>query len=276
MPARFGHAVQAVGISKALLYGGMGCQTYDTVSVNNKNESRCIKLVVLDDLWEFDALKALAGKDAFSKLETSPRLRGMMGMSISSLPESDSRVLIFGGATSFHVRGLINQDAPRPTNASFEVRRIEFRSRKASRSELQNMRQLSFNVKVQNFTHVVLFGGFIGNSLSNAVYIYEMAAQQPSLGFHRVNTLSKQAPEARSYAGLVKRDNTLYMFGGFSKGRAKSDLWQLDIIASSWTLVSKQARNNIKFLQTAFNAFSSWGGQGFRIHLCVGRTPGWL
>ena len=231
MPARFGHAVQAVGVSTVFLYGGMGCKTYDTVRVNNKNESLCVELVVLGDLWEFDVLKAFAGQNPFSKLETNPRLSGMLGMSTSTLPDIDSRIIIFGGTSVFHVKGLIYQDSPRPIYASFEVRSID-RSSKTTLAELQNVRQLSFNVAVQNSTHVVLFGGFIGNSLSNAVYIYEKAAQQPTVGFTRVNILSLQAPEPRSYAGIVKKDKTLYMFGGFSKGQGKSDLWQLDIMSS--------------------------------------------
>jgi hypothetical protein len=209
-------------------------------------------------VWEFDVIKAFAGQNPFSKLETSPRFPGMLGMSASTLPDSDSRILMFGGTSDFHARGLIYQESPRLTNNFFEVRSIEFRSRKASRADLQNMRQLSFNVGLQNSTHVLLFGGFIGNSLSSAVYIYEMAAQQPSLGFNRVNAWSPQVPEARSYAGVVKKDNMLYMFGGFSNGRGKSDLWQLDIVSSVWTLVSNQARNSDIYLQTAFNAFGTF------------------
>jgi hypothetical protein len=215
-------------------------------------------LVVLDDVWEFDVIKAFAGQNPFSKLETSPKFPGMLGMSASTLPDSDSRILMFGGTSDFHARSLIYQESPRLTNDFFEVRSMEFRSRKASRTDLQNMRQLSFTVGLQNSTHVLLFGGFIGNSLSSAVYIYEMAAQQPSLGFNRVNAWSPQVPEARSYAGVVKKGNMLYMFGGFSNGRGKSDLWQLDIVSSVWTRVSNQARNNDVYLQTAFNAFGTF------------------
>jgi hypothetical protein len=235
----------------------MGCKQYDTVIVGNKNESRCIKLVVLDDAWEFDVLKAFAGQNPFSKLETSPRLSGMMGLSPSTLPNSDSRILMFGGTSVFHARALIYQESPRPTNASFEVRSIEFRSRKASRAELQNMRQLSFSVGLHNDTHVLLFGGFIGNSLSSALYAYEMSAQQPSLGFTLVNTWSPLAPEARSYPGLVIQGDTLFMFGGFRDGEGKSDLWKLDIVSSVWRQVSKEARNYDKILKLAFNAFST-------------------
>jgi hypothetical protein len=120
------------------------------------------------------------------------------------------------------------------------------------------MRQLSFNAGLHNDTHVLLFGGFIGNSLSSALYAYEMAAQQPSLGFSLVNTWSPEAPEERSYPGLVIQDGTLYMFGGFRDGGGKSDLWKLDIVSSVWTQVSKEARYYDKFLKSAFNAFSSF------------------
>jgi hypothetical protein len=58
----------------------------------------------------------------------------------------------------------------------------------------------------------------------STVLLYGGMGCKPSLGFNRVNALSLQAPEARSYAGLAKRGNTLYMFGGFSKGEGKSDL----------------------------------------------------
>jgi hypothetical protein len=124
------------------------------------------------------------------------------------------------------------------------------------------MRQLSFNVGLQNDTHVLLFGGFIGNSLSSALYAYEMAAQQPSLGFNLVKTWSPEAPEARSYPGLVIQDDTLFMFGGFRNGEGKSDLWMLDIVSSVWTRLSEEARNYDKFLKLAFNAFSSFNIPG--------------
>jgi hypothetical protein len=274
MPARFGHAVQAAGVSTVFLYGGMGCKQYDTVIVGNKNESRCIQLVVLDDAWEFDVLKAFAGQNPFSKLETSPRLSGMMGMSPSTLPDSDSRILMFGGTSVFHARALIYQESPRPTNASFEVRSIGFRSRKASRAELQNMRQLSFNAGLHNDTHVLLFGGFIGNSLSSALFSYEMAAQQPSLGFSLVNTWSPEAPEERSYPGLVIQGDTLYMFGGFRDGEGKSDLWMLDIVSSVWAQVSKEARSHDKFFKLAFNAFSNFKISGTVVIVASGGLQG--
>jgi hypothetical protein len=248
----------------------MGCKQYDTVIVGNKNESRCMKLVVLDDAWEFDVLKAFAGQNPFSKLETSPRLSGMMGMSSSTLSDSDSRILMFGGTSAFHARALIYQESPRPTSASFEVRSIEFRSSKASRAELQNMRQLSFNVGLHNDTHVLLFGGFIGNSLSSALYAYEMAAQQPSLGFNLVKTWSQEAPEARSYPGLVIRDDTLFMFGGFRNGEGQSDLWKLDIVSSVWTRLSREARNYDKFFKLAFNAFSYFNIAGSFVMVASG------
>ena len=120
-PSHFGHVVQAVGASALIIYGGMGCKKYETVRVNNKNESRCKELMLLDDLWEFNAIKALSGQDPFSQLETSPRLHGMMGMTAAVLPNADNRILMFGGSTIFHTKTLLSQRLPKPVEGMFQV-----------------------------------------------------------------------------------------------------------------------------------------------------------
>jgi len=258
-PPRFGHVVEAVGSGTLIIYGGMGCSTYETVKVNNKDESRCKQLIVLDDLWEFNVALALVGQPSFSQLETSPRLKGMVGMTAASLPNADNRVLMFGGSKVLHAETLMSQRIPPPIDATFQVRNLEFRARKATRTDLP-LTETSFNVKVQNSTHVILFGGFIGNALSSAVFVYEMTAASPALGFSPVVVLSLQAPEARSFPGLVKPDETsLLMYGGFSEGAGRSDVWLLNVVSSSWTQISKQdATDPDQPYPTAFDAFSSF------------------
>jgi len=263
-PSRFGHVVQAVGASTLIIYGGMGCKKYETVRVNNKNESRCKELMLLDDLWEFNAIKALAGQDPFSQLETSPRLHGMMGMTAAVLPNADNRILMFGGSTIFHTKTLLSQRLPQPVEGMFQVRNLEFRASKATRTDLFLL-EMSSNAKVQNSTHVILFGGFIGNSLSSAVVTYEMTAASPALGLSPLAVLSLQSPEARSYPGLFKPDETtLFMYGGFSDGAGRSDAWVLDIVSNSWKQIARQDTTDPdQPYPTAFNAFSSFylGGQ---------------
>lgn len=210
--------MEAAGTSNVLIYGGTGCKTYEQAQVNGKNQSRCTTLMILDDLWIFNVVKALSGQHPFSKLETSPKLPGLMGMAAATLHHADNRILLFGGSTVFHAETLLTRQRPAVVDEMFQMRDLQFRARKATSTHLGVLLELSACAKVQNSTHVVLFGGFVGNALSSGVFIYELAAAQVSLGFNAVPVLSQQAPAARGYAGLVKPDeNTLIMFGGFSE-----------------------------------------------------------
>ena len=215
--ARFGHVVEAVGTSNLLIYGGMGCKTYESLEVKGMKQERCTVVEVLDDLWAFDIKKAMAGQHPFSQVETSPRLPGLLGMAAATLQNVDNRILTFGGSSVFHLSTFLRRQRPAVEESGFQVRVLAFRARKAASTHL-DMPEQTLCADIQNSTHVVMFGGFVGNALSSCVFIYELAAAQPSLGLNAVPVLSLQAPSARGYAGLVKPDdNTLIMFGGFSK-----------------------------------------------------------
>jgi hypothetical protein len=215
--ARFGHVVEAVGTSNLLIYGGMGCKTYESLEVKGMKQERCTVVEVLDDLWAFDIKKAMAGQHPFSQVETSPRLPGLLGMAAATLQNVDNRILTFGGSSVFHFSTFLRRQTQAVEGSGFQVRELAFRARKAASTHL-DMPEQSLCADIQNSTHLVMFGGFVGNDLSSCVFIYELAAAQPSLGFNAVPILSLQAPSARGYAGLVKPDdNTLIMFGGFSK-----------------------------------------------------------
>jgi hypothetical protein len=138
-------------------------------------------------------------------------------MAAATLQNVDNRILTFGGSSVFHFSTFLRRQTQAVEGSGFQVRELAFRARKAASTHL-DMPEQSLCADIQNSTHLVMFGGFVGNDLSSCVFIYELAAAQPSLGFNAVPILSLQAPSARGYAGLVKPDdNTLIMFGGFSK-----------------------------------------------------------
>ena len=273
---RFGHEAISVGMSTVLIYGGMGCKAYSLVTVNKKQESRCTELTVLDDLWEFNVVKGLAGEHAILSIYFSPTPSGRQGMSAGTLPMSDNRILIFGGSSVFHPLTLLSQASTLPVKDAFQqVRDFHFRAGKAATTEL-DIPEVSSNVKVQNSSHVILFGGFVGNSLSSAVFIYQIAATTASLGFDAVSILSDRSPSLRGYPGLVKPDDsTLVMFGGYSKGSGRSDMWKLNLDSSLWTLAAKQeVTNAAKAYPTAFNAFSYFYVDGSLVLASVGGLRG--
>ena len=233
MQARFGHAVEAVGTSNLLIYGGMGCKTYEPVEVKGIKQDRCTVVEVLDDLWVFDIKKAMAGQHPFLQVDTSPRLPGLLGVATATLQNVHNRVLTFGGSSVFQVEYFLRRQRPPVEESGFQVRVLAFRARKAASTEL-DMPEQTLCADIQNSTHVVMFAGFVGNALSSCLFIYELAAAQPTLGLNAVPVLSLQAPSARGYAGLVKPDdNTLVMFGGFSQSagyQARANACQFDCV----------------------------------------------
>jgi len=243
--ARFGHSAQTVGFSTVLIYGGMGCKTYETVKIDEADVSRCTALRVLDDLWEINVLKGVIGDpNLLSRLLISPSMPGLAGMTKVTMPYQDNRILVFGGSSFFHAHTLIMQATPTSVAGSFQVRDLEFRAGKGSRVDL-SLRELSSHTAVYNASHVILFGGFIGNSLSSATFIYELSGASPPLAFSPVRVLSQQVPPARAFHGLVKPDDdTLVVFGGYSEGSGMADMWKLDILSSSWTVLFKENKND--------------------------------
>jgi len=267
--------VVAVGFSTVLVYGGMGCSKYVAMKVNNKDATRCTALKLLNDLWEVNMMKAVSGShDILSKLLTSPSLPGLAGMTQVVLPGADHRVLMLGGSDAFHAATVIMQGAPSTIDGLFQVCGIEFRAGKGSRTNLR-LRELSSNTMVQNSTDAILFGGFVGNSLSSAVFKYDLTASSPALAFSPMMVLSQQAPPARGFSGLVKPDiSTLVVFGGYSGGRGLADMWTFDIVSSSWKNVFKEDRADPALpVPAAFNAMAyfyvSDGKGGNDLVLCT-------
>ena len=81
----------------------------------------------MDDLWEFDVVKALAGKTAFSQLSLSPEMEtGMGGMSIATLPPVDSRVLVLGGSSDqLKLQNFLRQLTPGSSSRAFQFGNLE-------------------------------------------------------------------------------------------------------------------------------------------------------
>ena len=261
---RFGHSVVTVGYSTVLIYGGIGCSKYEALKVNGKNATRCTALKTLDDLWEINMMKALTGDPALiSRLLIKPSMPGLAGMTKAVLPGADNRVLIFGGSSVFHAGNLIMQRTPAAVDGLFQFRDIEFRAGKGSLTDLKS-RELSSNTMVQNGTQAILFGGFIGNSLSSAVFKYDLTAASPELAFSPLPILSQQAPPARGFPGLVKPDDdTLVVFGGYAEENGQADMWKLDIVSSSWSnLFKENSADPTLPSPTAFGAFSYFDSGG--------------
>jgi len=117
----------------------------------------------------------------------------------------------------------------------FEYRELRFRASKAVNATVVGMEAISSSSVASNESHVILFGGYLGNSRTAAVHTYTLAASSPDLALEPMLILAT-GPSARSMPGVVKPDDSsLVMFGGVvteiqngvTVQSALNDLWQV-------------------------------------------------
>lgn len=233
MPARFGHAMQAVSETKIIIYGGTACNSYHNVT------GLCISLTTHDDLWELDITQGFLGKNPFTELDISPRHMGLSGMTSIALSGSSHLVFVLGGDVAPFGFELLAGRELDPSLRTFEFRSMEFRARSSTAVSLATQSAVSHHSAVSNSSVAILFGGFVRNMLTSATYIYDLAAASPELGLSVIKSLAS-GPESRAYHNIIKPDaSTILMFGGTTSQEGFSDLWKLDLNTQAWTEVHK-------------------------------------
>jgi hypothetical protein len=226
------HATAAVSKTRVLIYGGVGCATYDS------DGTTCVELTErLNDLWEIDTLRAISGLDGFTKLGVSPELEGLTGMLASPIDGADHRILVFGGGNELYAFDTLAGDWPEPSDTNFQVRDLLFRQRKIVAQEVSAVSATSFHSISTNSTHAIMFGGYSRNALTSAVYTYTMSAASPEQGLNPLLVLAADAsPPKRGYPKIAALPNgaELYMFGGSDLQKGVRDLWKLDMRTQTW------------------------------------------
>jgi hypothetical protein len=204
----------AVGQTRFVVYGGVGCGSYSGTDCTRQ----CEALVLLQDLWEIDFLKAEANLFPLRQIDLSPALTGLIGLVAAPLPHTDHKIVTVGGGTANPFFLALLQTAagfvPAASSETLSYRELEHRSRKASTFSLSAVSAIAAAAGAANDTHLMLFGGFVGNDLSSATFTIDLFSPSPASSFSRLNALTT-GPDARSFPSLAKPDDqTLIMFGG--------------------------------------------------------------
>ncbi len=110
--------------------------------------------------------------------------------------------------TNTHAFGRICADtlqatAPNASSEVFEFRNMLFRAGKVINATVSSIGSLSGHTAVSNSTTVVLFGGYMRNSLTSGVFTYTISAANPTLGLAPL-TVQALGPSKRAYPGLVR------------------------------------------------------------------------
>lgn len=205
----------------------------------------------------------------------TPLLKGVAGPSLISILGEDHRILTFGGASVMYPLMDLMGLPQSKSEDDFEFRVLEFRASKANNATVNGVEAISSSSACSNETHVMLFGGYLGNSRTAAVHTWLLAAPSPDLALSKM-LIKATGPSARSFPGVIKPDDsTLLMFGGIvleqesgaTKRTALGDLWDFDLNTQSWTKVHDTNQAN---LPRGFGAFGSMNVDGETILFTYG------
>jgi len=232
-----------------LLYGGTGCAAVTS-------SGACLEFgSALNELWEWNLLEAEAGIGGFRKIEAgSGRLSALEGPSLVA-GGSDRLVLLGGVSTVSGVLGLfISQEAIPAFDEPFTGRDYRYRQQKIVDQTFSFVNAMFFHQTATNGTHAVMFGGLVGNSLSNAVFTYSLAVSE-SLSALQPVVAAAVAPPRRAWPGVARPDaSSLLLHGGVSRGSALQDLVVLDLRSEQWSEFDRSSTIDDEFA-TAFDAF---------------------
>ena len=256
LPPRFGHAASVVSGSRVLIYGGIGCARMEPSNGN------CLESKVLEDLWELDILRWSGSGVPLSLLNLSPVLAGLAGPSLIVIPGEDHRILTFGGSSVLYPLEELLQNPQSKSDDKFEYRKMMFRAAKAENETINSMEAISYAAAASNETHVMMFGGYLGNTRTASVHTYSLFASSPDLALQPL-LIRATGPSARGFPGVIKPDDvTLLMFGGvmqedqdgLTRQVASGDLWEFDLSTQSWTSIHETMEAHAP---RAFGAFGS-------------------
>eukprot|EP00960_Hanusia_phi_P064804 765919-Hanusia_phi.AAC.2 len=196
-------------------------------------------------------------------IELSPALGGMVGMSMVTLGTGSYKVLVVGGSEqSYNSLYLMEQKVSPYTTGKLVISEVEYNAGTTVQSSISTSYEMTGHSVVVNSTAAIIFGGFTANSLSSAIFLYDLGAADPELGLSDVSNYGA-SPSARGYQGLAKPDSkTLLMYGGMQGKEPIADLWKLDLATQYWQMVHATKASSKSPDPSAFSAFTSFTPTG--------------
>jgi hypothetical protein len=129
-------------------------------------------------------------------------------MTTIALESKSHLVLSLGGDSSPFGFELISGRSLEYSPRTFEFRSLEFRARSATSVQLASQAAVSHHSAVSNASVALLFGGFVRNALTAALFKYDLSAASPELGLSSMKALAlgpevPPPPQARFVAQKV-------------------------------------------------------------------------
>ena len=251
--ARFGHTMAVLGSTRVIIFGGFICR--------NKT---CAEYHAHGDTWEIDLRLVQSTTEALMTLrELSPVGRPVGGVQAISRGAENLLYISGGSKTPFSMELLAGVQSSMISEPMEARELLVFESKMKSLAST-HWPALSGHSAVANTSLAVMFGGFIGNTLTSAVFKYTFSAPTGDSAFEQVY-IKGQVPSDRGFAQMnMLGSETFLLAGGISTALNDSgvgykrvglgDIWTYSFVTTKWT----QTEGFGSYTVNAFGASTSF------------------
>ena len=268
---RFGHSVVVMSGVRVVVYGGFTCADAD-----------CLKYTALSDAWEVDLGLVQSNAEALMTLRELTPAGTAVGGVVAVSTGASNRVYVTGGSKTPYAFELLACRAGDVCNMSKSVpQALEAREIMVFESKMKSVTStywpaMSAHSAVANATTAIMFGGFIGNTLTSGTFTVTFSAPTGDNAFGQVK-IAGGLPEARGYGAMnILGSESFLLVGGVktqmnnsgigSKRVALGDLWNYSFVTAKWS--ETQGVGN--YTSNAFGASSNFISNGLFVFLAHG------
>ena len=254
---RFGHSIVVMSGVRVVLYGGFTCP-----------DEACRKYTALSDAWEIDLNLVQSTSEALMTLrELTPTGTAMGGVVAVSAGASNLVYVTGGSNTPFEFK-LLAGEMSKSVPQALEIREIMVFESKMNSLTSTHWPALSAHSAVANASTAIMFGGFIGNTMTSAAFTVTFSAPTGNDAFAQVK-ISGRLPEARGYSAMeILGSEAFLLVGGVKTARNNSgigstrvalgDLWNYSFVTAKWSETQRVGNHT----SNAFGASSSFVSNG--------------
>jgi len=234
--ARFGHSVVVISGLKVIVYGGFTCY----------NET-CEQYSAMSDTWELDLSLVQSATEAVLTLrELSPAGSMVGGLVVVSAGDSNV-VYVTGGTDRAFGADVVGGRVSMPVTEPLQARKLIIFENKMSALSSTHWPAMSGHSAVANRSMAIMFGGFIGNTMTSGVFTYTFSAPTGDNAFAQL-PIRGSLPESRGFAAMsILGSESFVLNGGIhtylndsgigSKRVALGDFWNYSFVTARWTQI---------------------------------------
>ena len=201
--ARFGHSIVVMSGARVVIYGGFSCL-----------DETCEEYTAMSDTWELDLSLMQSTSEALMILRELSPVGSVQGGVATVSAGASNVVYVVGGSVNSFTADLLNIVLSMPVIEPLEARKLIVFENKMTSMSSTHWPAMSAHTAVANSSMAIMFGGFIGNTMTSGVFTYSFAAPTGDNAFAQFK-IKGGLPEARGYSAMtILGSEVFFLVGG--------------------------------------------------------------